>query len=127
MSHFSRIKTTIRNKNILKSTLNNLGFNCIAYKQLIKDANGNKQYVDIVARKDNLDLLGFIWNGKEYSIVTDLYFWNNNKSIESFIEVMLQQYALNSVTAASIEEGFQTVRQETTNDGSIKVTLQRWY
>nr|QCI09101.1 hypothetical protein [Inkyuleea mariana] len=129
MSHFSRIKTSIYDLDILKKTLIDLGFTYKSDQSFIQDANGNSQKVDIIAyQMINLSkgICGFTWNGCEYSLITDLEFWNQNISIEVFIEKLMQYYALNSIMKESIHEGFQKINQETMQDGSIKLVIQRW-
>lgn len=127
MSHFSRIKTSISELTILHKTLEDLGFECLPNQCSFEDSNGKVQNVDLLIRNEEENLLGFVWDGSEYNLVTDLYFWNQSISVERFVDKVKQQYALNSVLKESMNEGFNRVKQEIMHDGSIKLVIQRWH
>nr|YP_009500370.1 hypothetical protein [Gracilariopsis heteroclada]AXE43532.1 hypothetical protein [Gracilariopsis heteroclada] len=126
MSHFSCIKTSIKDLAILEKTLRDLKFTYSTKKSYLKNGNGDLKYVDIIARKQNDDTLGFLWNGEEYTFVADMELWKDKIPTENFIEKILQEYALNSIIQESKNAGFQEIQKETLNDGSIKLTVQRW-
>nr|YP_009509186.1 hypothetical protein [Gracilaria vermiculophylla]AXI96836.1 hypothetical protein [Gracilaria vermiculophylla]QXU75050.1 hypothetical protein [Gracilaria vermiculophylla]WDZ68002.1 hypothetical protein [Gracilaria vermiculophylla] len=128
MSHFSRIKTSITNLKILQKTLKDLNFECTTEKSYLKDGNGNLEYVDILAKKNNKNIIGFFWDKKEYTFISDFDLWKVNRDMytENIVEIILQQYALNSIIATSHNEGFKTIKNQKLEDGSIKLTIQRW-
>lgn len=126
MSHFKRIKTRINSLPILQKTLKDLGYNYTCESQNITDLNGNTQLVDIVAEDNKENLIGFSWDGKEYNIITDLQMWNKSVPFDCFFDNMLQQYALNSISQTSSKEGFEQLSQQTMNNGSIRLVVQRW-
>nr|YP_010196679.1 hypothetical protein LKZ11_pgp200 [Gracilaria cliftonii]UAD84483.1 hypothetical protein [Gracilaria cliftonii] len=128
MSHFSRIKTSITNRKILKKTLKDLNFKYIKEKSHLQDSNGNLEYVDMIIKKNDKNIMGFLWNGKEYTFITDFDLWQNYNEIypENIIEQILQQYAINSVIELSHIEGFTTVEKEKLQDGSVKLIVQKW-
>nr|YP_009565104.1 hypothetical protein [Gelidium galapagense]QBA96455.1 hypothetical protein [Gelidium galapagense] len=126
MSHFNRIKTKINNLSILKTTLRELGYNYSCEQRYIKDLNGNTQTVDLIAKNNQENLLGFIWDGQEYNLIADLQMWNQPLSFECFFDNMMQQYAVKSIHYTSTKEGFNELSQERLPDGSIKIIVQRW-
>lgn len=126
MSHFSRIKTTIKNLNILQITLSNLGLDYQCGKYTIQDYNGNKQIVDVIIESHDHHSYGFSWNGKEYLFIADVQFWDQSCSIEKFIETISQKYAYNAIIEASKSEGFNCVNDIIMKDGTIKLVVQRW-
>nr|YP_009498067.1 Ycf35 [Gracilaria changii]ART65330.1 Ycf35 [Gracilaria changii] len=128
MSHFSRIKTSITNLNILKQSLKDLNFECDIEKSHLRDSSGNLQYVDIIIKKNNAKIMGFLWNGKEYIFITDFDLWQHHNDIcpENIIERILQQYAINSVIEVSNIEGFKTIETKKLTDGSVKLIVQKW-
>nr|UAD84076.1 hypothetical protein [Gracilaria changii] len=128
MSHFSRIKTSITNLNILKQSLKDLNFEFHIGKSHLQDSSGNLQYVDIIIKKNNAKIMGFLWNEKEYIFITDFDLWQYHNDIcsENIIEKILQQYAINSVIEVSHIEGFKTVEKEKLKDGSVKLIVQKW-
>nr|YP_009511163.1 hypothetical protein [Gracilariopsis longissima]AXI97040.1 hypothetical protein [Gracilariopsis longissima]UAD88956.1 hypothetical protein [Gracilariopsis longissima] len=126
MSHFSCIKTSIKSLKILQKTLEDLKFTYSIKKSYLKNGNGELEYVDIIAQKENNDILGFLWNGEEYTFIADLELWQDKIPVQNFIEKILQQYALNSIIKESHNAGFQEIQKETLQDGSIKLIVQRW-
>nr|YP_009294727.1 hypothetical protein Gch_128 [Gracilariopsis chorda]AOM66987.1 hypothetical protein Gch_128 [Gracilariopsis chorda] len=126
MSHFSCIKTSIKKLKILQKTLEDLKFTYSTKKSYLKNANGDLKYVDIIAQKQNNDILGFLWNGKEYIFIADIELWEDKIPVQNFIEKILQQYALNCILKESHNAGFQEIQKEKLKDGSIKLIVQRW-
>jgi len=126
MSHFSRIKTTIRNLNILQKTLSymDLDYQCGKYE--IKDYDGNTQLLDILIKGKNDILYGFILNNTEYVLVADLQLWNQPTSIEKFMDTVTQLYAYNMIVDQSCIEGFKCISNNVERDGSINLVIQRW-
>jgi len=126
MSHFSRIKTIIRDLNILQKTLVHLDLDFSCGKYCIKDYYGNVQTVDIIVRGNDNYTYGFKWNEKEYILLADLQLWNQKISVERFIENITQYYAYNSIVDVSKSEGFNHIDKQILEDGSIKLVIQRW-
>lgn len=128
MSHFSRIKTSIRSFDILQKTLTDLNFKYNCLTNDIRDSNGNLHKVDLVIENVNNinNLFGFSWDGYEYNLVADLQLWNQEIPVDRFMNKILQQYALNSILDSSIKEGFKEINKEINQDGSITLVMQRW-
>nr|UAD87109.1 hypothetical protein [Gracilaria pacifica] len=128
MSHFSRITTSITNLKILKKSLKDLNFEYSTNKAYLQDGNGHLEYVDIIVKKNDKNIMGFVWNGKEYAFISDFDLWQHDNQIypENIIEKILQQYAINSIIKVSHDEGFKTVNKGKLTDGSVKLIVQRW-
>ena len=130
MSHFSKIQTSIYDIKLLKKTLIDLGFKYDSSLTSIHDANGRLYKVDLVAKlyqkSENNLCIGFAWDGDKYSIITDLDFWFNDISFDLFVEKLNQSYSINVILDQTINDGFQKINQKNLNDGSIKLTVQRW-
>ncbi|MFN9175003.1 MAG: DUF1257 domain-containing protein, partial [Synechocystis sp.] len=71
MSHFSNIKTQIRNLDVLKATLTNLGMDWKDGPAEVRGYQGLTAIASVVIEQDNHYDVGFSWNGKEYELVTD--------------------------------------------------------
>nr|YP_009293708.1 hypothetical protein Rhodyp_112 [Rhodymenia pseudopalmata]AOM64390.1 hypothetical protein Rhodyp_112 [Rhodymenia pseudopalmata] len=129
MSHFSRIKTSIKNFDILHKTLKDLRFSCNCLIDKISDANGVVYDIDLAFKTHDSseNILGFSWNGNEYSLVVDLQLWNQEMSIDRFMDKILQQYALNTILNSSSSEGFKAINHQVNQDGSITLMMQRWH
>nr|YP_009399437.1 hypothetical protein [Dictyomenia sonderi]ARW69043.1 hypothetical protein [Dictyomenia sonderi] len=133
MSHFSKIKTNITNLNTLVKTLKQLGF---SYRFFSSDGNthtnqeGNNY--DILVYKLNeynkeSYIFTFTWNISEYNLVVDLELWNLDIDFNYLLDRLFQQYAYNMVINTSAVSGFQKIKEQVIDDGSIKLTLQRWH
>nr|YP_009257444.1 conserved hypothetical plastid protein [Coeloseira compressa]ANH09527.1 conserved hypothetical plastid protein [Coeloseira compressa] len=125
MSHFSRIKTSIKDIHILNKTLNDLKYEHSNCQQEIIDSNGNTYEVNI-AIQNGSNLFGFAWDGQEYNLIADLQLWNYSISINMFMDQILQKYAVNTILKSSLKEGFKSISQKNYHDGSIKLILQKW-
>jgi len=126
MSHFSKIKTNISNFKMLKKTLKDLGFNY--YLNNFKNSISLNDKTLIIFKNDikNEPLFKFIWNGKEFILIADLFLWNLDISLEYFLEKLSQQYAYNIVLNESLINGFNHKVQTITSDGSIKLVVEKW-
>ena len=72
--------------------------------------------------------LGFRMNAETgaYELVTDLDLWKQPIPVERFLSKLTQRYALNTVLAASQNEGFSVAEQTVQQDGSIELVVTRW-
>ena len=127
MSHFSKIKTTLRDINTLKMTLADLELNWKTDTNLIQGYNNQKHEADIIIKQEgsNYDI-GFFWNGSEFELVSDLQFWEQSYSIESFLDKISQRYAYNLIISESAKKGFQPTQTVNQVDGSIKLVINKW-
>ena len=126
MSHFSKIKTTLKDLSLLQKSLSDLG---ISWDESINSIKGYKSQdccANLVVKQSNNYDIGFTWNGTEYQLVADLQFWQQPWSVELFLDKITQRYAYNSILKATEIQGFQRIEEITQENGSIKLTLQRW-
>jgi len=126
MSHFSQIKTKIRNLDSLKAALSDLGIDWTEGPATVRGYQGQTQTAAVaIAQENNFDI-GFQWNGSEYELVADLQYWKQPWTVDGFLNRVTQRYALNSVLGATAEQGFQVAEQQQQEDGSIRLVVQRW-
>nr|UAT97848.1 hypothetical protein Ahn.fas.Kor.pt_064 [Ahnfeltia fastigiata] len=126
MSHFSKIKTSIRKLDTLQKTLTDLGLTWRLTNINIQDNSNYKHNVNILLDEGNKSQYSFIWNGNEYELLADLQFWDNHISVEGFLDKITQRYAYNSIIAESQSQGFDNIKETFLDNGSIKIELQRW-
>lgn len=126
MSHFSQIKTQIRNLTSLQTALNDLGINWKSESKTVKGYRGQTRNAELTIEQDNGYDIGFSWNGKEYELVADLQYWQQNLSVEGFIKQVTQRYAYHTVINETARQGFQVAEQQQNQDGSIRLLVQRW-
>ncbi len=126
MSHFSQIKTQIRNLTSLQTALNDLGIKWKSESKIVKGYRGQTRNAELTIEQDNGYDIGFSWNGKEYELVADLQYWQQNLSVEGFIKQVTQRYAYHTVINETARQGFQVAEQQQNQDGSIRLLVQRW-
>ena len=128
MSHFSAIKTKIRNKPELQEALELLQYTVVEDQELrVTGAHGIKHETvtaDLAIAKD----IGFRLNPmtNEYELVADLETWNQPISVERFIDKVNQQYARMTIHNQVKDMGFQIEEEWEMEDNSIELVVTRW-
>jgi hypothetical protein len=126
MSHFSQIKTQIRDLPALQSALTDLGISWQSGPQPVRGYRGQTVNAEIVIQQDNGYDVGFSRNQEQYELVADLQYWQQPLSVEGFIQRVTQRYAYHTVLQETERQGFQLSEQQQEQDGSIRLVLQRW-
>ena len=126
MSHFSTIKTKLRNKPQLVEALELLQYDVKEDQELVNpiDHQHEKVKVDVSIGND----IGFRMNPMtgEYELVADLETWNQPIPVERFIDKVNQQYARMTVHNTVKEMGFQVEEEWEMEDNTIELTVTRW-
>ena len=128
MSHFSTIKTQLKDSEPLIKALNNLGYITNQEEKFIKGYRGKFTAVDISMNLSGDTKVGFKWdnNSNAYELVTDLDLWKFELPVERFISKVTQMYAYETIISKTKEDGYQIVEQKNQNDGSIELVLTKW-
>ena len=128
MSHFSTIKTQLKEVEPLILALNNLGYPINQDKNFVKGYRGKFTAVDISMNSPGDTKVGFKWdnNSNAYELVTDLDLWKFEIPVERFISKVTQMYAYHTIISKTNEDGYQIVEQKNKNDGSIELVLTKW-
>lgn len=126
MSHFSQIKTQIRNLTSLQSALNDLGVDWKSGPREVRGYQGLTHTAEVVIEQDNGYDIGFAWNGQSYELVSDLQFWKQDSTVDRFLSKVTQRYAYHTIVNEGAQKGFQISGQQRNQDGSIRLVLQRW-
>ena len=125
MSHFSTIKTKIKNKPELIEALQLLQYDVQEDQELINpiDHQHEKVKVDVSIGTD----IGFrLNNNGEYELGADIQTWNQPIPPERLIEKVTQQYARMTIHNTIKEQGFQVAEEWEMDDNSIEITATRW-
>ena len=125
MSHFSTIKTKIKEKPYLIKALQLL--QCIVEEnvELVNPLNHQheKVKVDVSIGND----IGFrLNNNGEYELVADIQTWKDPVPPKRFVEKVTQQYARMTVHNQVKEMGFKVEEEWEMDDNSIELTVTRW-
>ena len=128
MSHFSTIKTQLKESGPLIKDLKNLGYQIIQEEKFVKGYKGKFTAVDISMNLPCDTKVGFKGdnNSNAYELVTDLDLWSFDIPVERFISKVTQMYAYQTIISKTEEDGYQIVEQKNKNDGSIELVLTKW-
>ena len=136
MSHFTTIKTKLKDKSILLEVLNLMG------ERVNNPADVGLSVVDLVITNPDhaeehpiteVDFslgvdYGFRLNKETgtYELVADLQTWDKDIPVERFLEKVTQQYARMTIHHTVKEEGFQVEEEWEMDNNSIELTVSRW-
>ena len=128
MSHFSTIKTQLKEAEPLINALINLGYSINQEEKFVKGYKGKFTAVDISMDLPGDTKVGFKWdnNSNSYELVTDLDLWKFELPVERFISKVTQMYAYQTIISKTKEDGYQIVEQKNKNDGSIELVVTKW-
>ena len=106
MSHFSTIKTQLKDKEPLIKALNNLGYLTNQEEKFVKGYRGKFTAVDISINLPSDTKVGFKWenNSNAYELVTDLDLWKFELPVERFISKVTQMYAYETIITKTKED-----------------------
>ena len=128
MSHFSRIKTKIKNKPELEEALLLLQYDVKEDQELKVTGSHGIKHETVTADLAIGSDVGFRLNPmtNEYELVADLETWNQPISVERFLDKVNQQYARMTIHNQVKKMGFQVEEEWEMDDNSIELTVTRW-
>ncbi len=130
MSHFTCIKTKIKERPYLVEALELMGHDVQENKELVitnpSHAEEHPAFVAEVAIRDDI---GFRLNKNtgNYELVAELDNWDLDVPVSRFIEKVTQQYARTTLHNTIKEEGFEVAEEWEMEDNSIELTVTRWF
>ena len=125
MSHFSTIKTRIKNKPELVEALELLQYNVVQDVKLENplDHEHKQWQVDVAIDND----IGFRLNKDGvYELVADIQTWKDPIPPKRFIEKVTQQYARMTIHNTIKDMGFSVQEEWEMDDNSIELTVTKW-
>ena len=128
MSHFSRIKTKIKNKPELEEALLLLQYDVQEDQELKGTGAHGIKHETVTADLAIGSDVGFRLNPmtNEYELVADLETWNQPIPVERFLDKVNQQYARMTIHNQVKKMGFQVEEEWEMEDNSIELTVTRW-
>ena len=128
MSHFSTIKTKIRKKPQLVEALELLQYDVKEDQELKVTGSHGIKHETVTAEVAISNDIGFRLNpmNNEYELVADLETWNQNITVERFIDKVTQQYARMTIHDSVKKQGFEVAEEWEMDDNSIEITVNRW-
>ncbi len=124
MSHFSRLKTQMVEKEFLLKAITDLGYTYKEGELILKGFGDQNVPVEItIPLRFSYDI-GFRKNQDTYEIVADWWGVHGVKRQE-FTRKLFQRYAYHAARARLEEQGFTLVSEETESKGQIRLVLRR--
>ena len=129
MSHFTCIKTKIKERPYLIEALEWMGHDVQENKALVINNPSHAEehpefHAEVAIRND----IGFRWNKntETYELVAELDTWDLDVPVNRFIDKLTQQYARTTLYNTVKEEGFTVDEEWEMTDNSIELTVTRW-
>ena len=123
MSHFTRVRTQLRDLGTVQRALEDLGFE-VEGPGVVRGYMGQQDQADLVVRTGSDYDLGFRREGSNVLMVAD--FWGLRIDREAFLNRLTQRYAYLTVLDQAQTQGWESVTEEVQEDGSIRLVMQRW-
>ena len=124
MSHISRIKTQMVEKEFLLMALKDLGYSYEEGDLEVKGFGGQHTHVEIKLSLRLSNDIGFHKSGDAYEMVAD-WFGVHNLKQKDFTNQLMQRYAYHAACSKLEEQGFTLVNEENQKDGQIRLVLRR--
>ncbi len=119
MSHLSKIRTTIKDRDILIKSLEDL-------KILWHNQTNTKDF-HIYGKDTVLSYNAILkWQDKNYELVADSHTWQEKNMLYSLLDKIQQRYAYNIILNTGKNEGFDKVEQKVLKHGVIRIVLEKW-
>ncbi len=121
MSHFTRVRTRMVEKEYILKALEELGYHPEEGKA-VKGWFGNRAEAEfkIPSKKWGFDI-GFVRNGDAYEMVAD---WSVIRQ-HDFVAELTRRYAYWATRAKLEEQGFSLVSEESEKDGQVRLLVRR--
>ena len=129
MSHFSTIKTKIKEKPILLEALLLLQYDAKENQDLvITNPDHAEDHPVVRAEVAITNDIGFRWNAETetYDLYSDNVTWDLDVPVNRFLDKVTQQYARMTIHSAVKEQGFAVAEEWEMDDNSIELTVTRW-
>ena len=128
MSHFSTIRTKLRNKPQLLEALEILQYDVKEDQELKVSGSHGIGHETVEAELAIGTDIGFRMNPMtgEYELVADLETWNQPIPVQRFLDKVTQQYARMTIHNTVKEMGFEVEEEWEMDDNSIELTVTTW-
>ena len=129
MSHFTCIKTKIKERPYLVEALELMGHDVQENQQLvINNPSHAEEHPAFLAEVAIRNDIGFRWNQntETYELVAELDTWDLDVPVSRFIDKLTQQYARMTLHGTVKEDGWQVAEEWEMEDNSIELTVTRW-
>ena len=136
MSHFTNIKTKLKNKDFLIQALHTIGYTGTENVLLDNPSNHQHEQVQVeigVTKYDTtLEVMnpmtaGFKINDDGiFELVTEVDTWHESIPIERFLQKITQEYAKYTVVETAQSKGFKVTTEQKDVDNTIEIVMEKW-
>lgn len=134
MSHFTSIKTQIKNVDALKKALMDLGFQDVEVHKTARNLYGyqgdvRSQTAEVIVRRQYISAasndIGFKQqsDGTFEAVISE---YDRKQYSQQWLNQVTQRYGYHALMASASEQGFSVEEQETLEDGTIRVVVAKW-
>ena len=134
MSHFTCIKTQIKNRDALVKALADVGFKDVEVHETAQHLYGyqgdvRQQTAEVIIRREYIGRvsndMGFKRqeNGQFEAIISE---YDRHKYSQDWLNGLTQRYGYHTLMATAPAQGFTVEEEETLEDGTIRVVVARW-
>jgi len=123
MSHFTRIRTKLRNPEYIRQAMKTMGHAELRQSGMVFGHDGHRRRVDLVFGVGD-GQVGFKSGKGGYESVAD--WWTVGIEAEDFLGRLNREYALQAVMGETRKQGFSVQKTEKLKDGSVRVVVERW-
>jgi hypothetical protein len=135
MSHFTEVKTKLKNEERIKKVLKNLGFEVVSEEEGLEQGVNVRGYFGETTQADFKILtkskydIGFVQsNDGSYEITGDWELLPKVSNIEQdlFTNKISQEYAHETIKELAEEKGYSIDYVESEEDGTIEMVVTQW-
>ena len=127
MSHFTNIKTKIKDKDFLIKALNTLGYAVQENVVLEVDGDHALDHPTVEAEVGVTNDVGFKKNEEGiFELVAELDTWEEPFPIERFLQKVTQAYAKCIVVDTVQSQGYEVVTESKSVDNTIEIVAEKW-
>ncbi len=134
MSHFTCIKTQIKDRDALIKALTDVGFKNIEVHETAQHLYGyqgdvREQTAEVIIRRQYIGTasndIGFKRqaNGQFEAIISE---YDCHRYSQQWLNGLTQRYGYHALMATAPAQGFTVEEEETLEDGTIRVVVARW-
>lgn len=134
MSHFTCIKTELKNRDTLIQALADVGFHEVEVHEKAQHLYGYQgdvrpQTAEVIIRRQYIGVasndIGFKQqNDGQFEAIISEYDCQNYS--QEWLNNLTQRYGYHRLLATAPEQGFTVEEEETLEDGTIRVVVARW-
>lgn len=125
MSHFTKMRTTLTDGDVLERSLRDLGHQVERGQVSVRGFRGQRTPVELrVPTKSRGYDIGFRRNGAAYEMVAD--WWGiRETTAEPFLATVARQYAVVGARTVLERQGFALVEETREQSGEVRLLLRR--